>query len=275
MLPRVPADIGPSSAHAAVGRDIAADNHPLVLRHCLCLVTVVATPLPCVSAAFVAKTLPLRCFSTASVGKTLPLPCVSAAFVAKTLPLRWVSAAFVGKTLPLPCITAACAAKTLCLPCVSAAFVASHYRCVAFSLPVRLRHCISFRLSDVGDGRRDRSCITYAHSPAGGTVEVGCGRTCSGPKRLSPPFLSTYMSSLWFHPLPGGGGMVAAPHHRDYQPCIFHHHVHLFASNLSTCHLFRSQIHHHVHLFASNLPTCHLFRSQSSTQHGLVGWDAV
>ena len=42
-------------------------------------------PLPCVSAAFVAKTLPLPCVSAAFVAKTLPLPCVSAAFVAKTV----------------------------------------------------------------------------------------------------------------------------------------------------------------------------------------------
>ena len=54
--------------------------------------------MPCVSAAVVAKTLPLPCVSAAVVVKTLPLPCVSAAFVAKTLPLT--CAAGVAKTAP-------------------------------------------------------------------------------------------------------------------------------------------------------------------------------
>ena len=42
-------------------------------------------PLPCVSAAFVAKSLPRPCASTAFVAEAVPLPRASTAFVAKTL----------------------------------------------------------------------------------------------------------------------------------------------------------------------------------------------
>ena len=51
-----------------------------------------ALPLPCVSAAIVARTPPLPCVPAAIVAKTPPLPWVSAVIVAKTPPLPWVSA---------------------------------------------------------------------------------------------------------------------------------------------------------------------------------------
>ena len=82
--------------------------------HFLALALPLRPPLPWHATAF-----PL-CFH-----RQLPLPCVSTAFVAKTLLLPCDSTDFpAAKTLPLPCVSAALVAKPLPLPCLSIAVVA-------------------------------------------------------------------------------------------------------------------------------------------------------
>ena len=102
-----------------------------------------ALPLPCISAAFVAKIAPLPCVSIDFMAKTLPFLAVLRRRLAGQPASRDRCAVF-GKTLPLPCVSNAFVTKTLPLPCASNAFVSGNKRiCLVVPLPsCRLKHCL-------------------------------------------------------------------------------------------------------------------------------------
>ena len=140
---------------ASAAASLAATAFPLCFHRQL--------PLPCVSTAFVAKTLLLPCDSTDfPAAKTLPLPCVSAALVAKPLPLPCLSIAVVAKPQPFPrvCSTALVAQAT------AASFFLLSTAFVAETPPV----CAGYKAvpsSPPGSGRRRvlaYSCNPYRES---------------------------------------------------------------------------------------------------------------